>query len=106
MMNESRYKLSGSTHRNGMTATSCESLLVVASNSTDAIAGNATHNNLSTALTFVSATATAGAITDPCGTSMPGMPGSATIDSGADAASGDSIADTGIGVGAGGGVGV
>src|SRR5687768_2838542 len=63
MINESRYRLSGSTHRNGMTATSCESLLVVASNSTDAIAGRLIQRSLSTIVTSPAAvTAASGTI--------------------------------------------
>src|ERR1041385_2777171 len=41
MMNDSRYKLSGSTHRNGITAMSWQILFVTASNSTEPHAGSA-----------------------------------------------------------------
>src|SRR5690242_10616033 len=40
-MNESRYKLSGNTHRNGITAMSWQILFVTASSRTDAQAGKA-----------------------------------------------------------------
>src|SRR5882757_7050785 len=42
MMNVSKYTPSGSTQRNGIAAISRQSLLVVATNSTEATAGNAT----------------------------------------------------------------
>src|SRR5688572_28148109 len=43
--NVSRYTASGSTHRNGTTATSWQSLFVVASSSTDAHAASASHRS-------------------------------------------------------------
>ena len=43
MMKLSRYSASGSTHRNGITATSWQILFVVASSSTEAQAGSRSH---------------------------------------------------------------
>jgi hypothetical protein len=42
-MNESRYKLKGATQRNGTTATSWQTKLVVARKATEANAGKAIH---------------------------------------------------------------
>src|SRR3954469_5329569 len=47
MMKVTKYKLSGTTHKNGITATSEVTWLVVASSARDAHAGNPTQRNRS-----------------------------------------------------------
>src|SRR5688500_17623379 len=74
--------MSGSTHKNGMTATSCESLFVVARSSTDAIAGSDTHSSLSTLLTSalspIAAPSVPGAIKSGEGANSAGVEGTST----------------------------